>query len=113
MDFIGDDKNIMAFANLAILAQFVFRPDPANGIVRAAKDGQFDAGVSCPDFQVGKIHFVVAIIIDQRAGDDFTAAIGDGPKERVIDRLLHQNLVTGLAPGGDGKVHGRHNAGGG
>ena len=63
MDFVGDDQHVVIHADPTEAPQLIRGPDPADGIVRAAQNGQFYRGIGTFCYQVFEIHVVPAILI--------------------------------------------------
>ena len=112
MNLIADHNDMVPGADLGHPVELVFRPDPADRIVRIADDHQLCFGVRRAALKIVKVDRVSAVFIDQAVVAQLPCVVVDGVAERMVDRAGDNNPVTRLRQCLHHGVEDRNNTGG-
>ena len=110
VDLVGDDEDFVARADIGDVQQFLFCPDAASRIVGAAEQEELDVPVCDLLLEVGKVDFVVAVLQDERAVDEFAAILHDDLCEGIVDGLLQEYAVSRGCEAAYGRGQGKDDA---
>ncbi len=88
--------------------QFLFGPDPAYGVMRAAQKEEFYQRVLSLFLQVFKIHHIAAIFKAQWIVDHTAPIIFYNLKKGIVNRRLHYNFVSRMSKSIDYKAESRY-----
>ena len=110
MDFVRDNQNVVAFADVEHAVQLILGPDASAGIVGAAKDEHL-AIVGGFGFKIIEIDFETSVDKREFIDKEFPVVVLGNEHERRINRCLNQNVVAWLGKALYGECHARNDAG--